>query len=62
MSAPEMGREEGMALLMSLTLAESEELARRVIEITEQSDNLGAGIRGALAEIAAQRKVQGGGA
>lgn len=58
MSGP-YSRAEALALLLSLTPAESSQLSRRTAEIAEEANDLGAGLRYALQEIAAARKAGG---
>lgn len=48
-------RQEGMELLLALSPTEAQAFARRTAEIAGQMGDLGAGIRGALQEIADAR-------
>lgn len=48
--------EQALALMESLTPEEAKQAAKRTAEIANETGNLGAGIRGALEEIAAARK------
>lgn len=59
MSGP-YSRADALVLLRSMTNAEASQLARRTAELAEEANDLGAGMRGALQEIAAARKAQDG--
>lgn len=48
---------EAFALMFTLTPEETEQAARRVAEIADEHDDLGAGLRGAMTEIAVARAV-----
>ena len=55
MSGVSLNRQQATELLLSLTPAEAKRVTRRTAEIAEDRNDLGACIRGALEEIAAER-------